>query len=55
MNPNPKPTLTLTVTCQVLSLGYGMLSTVHALETPGGDDDRQWYVRVRVRVGLGFH
>ena len=26
----------------MLSLGYGMLSTVHALETPGGDDDRQW-------------
>ena len=27
---------------KLLSLGYGMLRTVHALETPGGDDDRQW-------------
>ena len=37
---------------KVLSLGYGMLSTVHALETPGGDDDRQWLTFwVRIAVG----
>ena len=26
----------------VLSLGYGGLKTVGSIETPGGDDDRQW-------------
>ena len=25
-----------------LTLGYGSLATVRAIETPGGDDDRQW-------------
>eukprot|EP00966_Prymnesium_polylepis_P186354 4319487-Prymnesium_polylepis.2 len=26
----------------VLTLGYGSVATVRAIETPGGDDDRQW-------------
>ena len=27
---------------RILSLGYGTMRTVSALETPGGDDDREW-------------
>ena len=30
------------MSCHVLTLGYGALQTVKAIETPGGDDDRQW-------------